>query len=92
MEMEIYEVRLLLGRLCIRLASDVPLIVTEEIRAFCTDTVKENITAHVAVMPEKITLPNQMAGEDLLLEYYCEKGYFMAAAKKGTKGSAAVTV
>lgn len=87
-----YEVKLLLGKLCVRLVSEVPLSVTEELQVFCADTVKENITVYVRVMKEKISLPRQMCGEDLLLEYYYDNGRFLAAAKRGTKGSAAVTV
>ena len=92
MESTTYEVNLLLGRLCIQLISEVPLSVTDEIRTFCTDTGQADITVYVRVMKQKFRLPQRMVGEDLLLEYYYENGYFLAAAKRGTKGSAAVTV
>ena len=92
MESTTYEVNLLLGRLCIQLISEVPLSVTDEIRTFCTDTGQADITVYVRVMKQKFRLPKQMVGEDLLLEYYYDNGRFLAAAKRGTKESAAVTV
>lgn len=92
MDKTAHEVKFLLGRLCVRLVSEIPLYVTDEMQTFCTDTVKESITINVRVMREKINLPEQKCGEDLLLEYYYANGCFLAAARKGTKGSAAVTV
>lgn len=92
MERTAYEVKLLLGRLCMRLVSEVPLDITDEVRVFCTDTESEDITVHIRVMREKIRLPRYKCGEDLLLEYYYDEGCFIAAAKKGIKGSAAVTL
>ena len=92
MESTTYEVNLLLGRLCIQLISEVPLSVTDEIRTFCTDTGQADITVYVRVMKQKFRLPKQMVGEDLLLEYYYDNGRFLAAAKRGTKESAAMTV
>lgn len=92
MESTTYEVNLLLGRLCIQLISEVPLSVTDEIRTFCTDTGQADITVYVRVMKQKFRLPQRMVGEDLLLEYYYDNGRFLAAAKRGTKESAAVTV
>ena len=92
MEKKTYEVSLLLGRLYVHLRSEVPLIVTDDIQPFCTGTDSLGVTVSVRVMKEKLRLPKKKCGEDLLLEYYYEDGYFWAAAKKGTKESAAVTV
>lgn len=97
MESTAYEITLFLGRLCLHFISEVPLTVTDEIRNFCKEAERsgkenEKITVYVREMKEKIALPRQMIGEDLLLEYYYKDGYFLAAAKRGTKGNAAVTV
>lgn len=87
-----HELTLLLGILSVRLISEVPLIITDEVRAFCTDTGDADITVQVRVMREEINLPQNKIGEDLLLEYYYDNGYYFAAAKHGTRSSAAVTV
>lgn len=92
MEKTVYEVKILLGRVYIRLISEIPLSVTAEIRVFCTNTEKETITVYIRKMKEKIDFPPYMCGEDLLLEYYYDDGRFLAAAKRGTKGNAAVTI
>lgn len=87
-----YKVNLTFGDLCIRLVSEVPLILSNEMKKFCMVQPKKAITVYIKIMKEKFEIRGERCGEDLLLEYYWDNPYFIAAAKRGTKGSAAVTV
>lgn len=47
MEMRRYDIKLLFGTLCIRLTSEVPLILTDEIKVFCTDQSEADIYIYI---------------------------------------------
>lgn len=87
-----YEVSLLFGMLRIRMISDLPLIITKEVQSFCADAEETDVTIRIKEMQTQISLPKNKVGEDLLLEYYYEKGFFLAAAKRGTKSAATIVI
>lgn len=87
-----YEMEVSLGGLYIRLKSEVPLSVRSGTAAFLVQTENADVTVQVRVMEDNVALPPESCGEDLLLIYYRDGRYCYAAAKKGTKDSAAVTV
>lgn len=92
MEQSYYEWMLRLGTLDIRFVSEVPLQLTERMRNFSVKTENADITVKVKVMRKPFNLPLKKVGEDLLLEYYYDNGYFLAAARPGTRAPASVTL
>lgn len=87
-----YRVSIFLGAVCIRLLSELPLSVTDELRVFCSKQEKANEKIYIKIMKDAMEIPSNKIGEDLLLEYYYDQGYFYAAAKRGTKASVTVAV
>ena len=85
-------VKLFLGNLCLGFVSELPLTVTEELLPFYTETGEPDVTIYVKEMKETVIMPQKSCGQDLLLDYYQDNRYLYAAARKGTKSSAAVTV
>ena len=92
METRKYDIKLLFGTLCIWLISEVPLILTDEIKEFCTDQSEAKISVYIKLLESDLKIWGERCGEDLLLEYYRYDQHLIAAAKRGTKDSAAVTV
>lgn len=92
METRKYDIKLLFGTLCIWLISEVPLILTDEIKEFCTDQSEAKISVYIKLLKSDLKIWGERCGEDLLLEYYRYDQHLIAAAKRGTKDSAAVTV
>lgn len=84
--------RISLGEINLCFNSELPMSVSDDMRKFCIDTDKFDITVNIKPMDKMLDLPPAPCGDDLLLNYYNDGNYQYAVAKPGTLGPATAVV
>lgn len=84
MEHYISNFRISLGEINLCFNSVLPMSLSDDMRKFCVDIDKTDITVNIELMDKMIALPPAPCGDDLLLNYYNDGLLQYAVAKPGT--------